>query len=54
MPGQAKIVSVTTEKAISEPSSRPRIVTIGIMMFLRMCTSTIRDDESPLALAKRT
>ena len=33
MPGQANTVSVTTEKAISPPNSRPSTVTTGIIMF---------------------
>ena len=51
MPGQAKIVSVTTEKAITEPISRPSTVTIGIRMFL----STWTQDHAarPQALGAR-
>ena len=54
MPGQAKIVSVTTEKATSEPNSSPSTVTIGIMMFLRMWTPMIRLCDRPLARANLT
>ena len=54
MPGQANTVSVTTEKAIRPPSSRPSTVTTGIRMFFRTCTSTTRRDESPLARANFT
>ena len=51
IPGQAKTVSVTTEKAINPPSSKPRTVTTGIMMFFRRWTMISLDSLSPLALA---
>ena len=51
IPGQAKTVSVTTEKAINPPSSNPRTVTTGIMMFFRRWTMISLDSLSPLALA---
>ena len=54
MPGQANTVSVTTAKAIIEPSSRPTTVTIGIRMFFSTCTPTMRVRDRPLARAKRT
>ena len=54
MPGQAKIDSVTTENASSEPNSRPITVTTGIMMFFNTCTPTTRMFDRPLARAKRT
>ena len=53
MPGQAKMLSVTTANAITEPNSRPTMVTIGIMMFFSTCTPMMRESESPLARAKR-
>ena len=54
MPGQANTVSVTTAKAIIEPSSSPITVTTGIMMVLSTCTTTMRVRDRPLARAKRT
>ena len=48
MPGQAKIVSVTTEKATRLPNSRPSTVTTGIRMFLSRCTPTMRRCVEPL------
>ncbi|MNC90434.1 hypothetical protein D3C83_65330 [compost metagenome] len=54
MPGQAKTVSVTTEKAIRPPSSRPSTVTTGMRMFFSTCTSTTREDDRPLARANLT
>ena len=54
MPGQAKIDSVTIAKAITEPSSRPITVTIGIRMFFRTCTPITRRGASPLARANFT
>ena len=38
MPGQANTLSVTTEKAMVEPSSSPTTVTTGIRMFLNTWT----------------
>ena len=54
MPGQAKIVSVTIANAMRPPNSTPTTVTIGIMMFLRTCTETMRRSDSPLARANFT
>ena len=54
MPGHAKIDSVTTAKAMVEPSSSPITVTIGIRMFLNTWTNTTRRIGRPLARAKRT
>ena len=54
MPGQAKMVSVTTEKAITEPNCSAITVTMGIMMFLSTWTPTMRELESPLARANLT
>ena len=54
MPGQAKTVSVTTAKAIMEPSSSPSTVTMGIMMFLSTCTKRMRVSDTPLARANFT
>ena len=51
IPGQAKIVSVTTENAMRLPNSRPSTVTTGIMMFFRRWTPTMRLLERPLARA---
>ena len=47
MPGQEKIVSVITEKAIKDPNSSPMTVTRGIETFLRMCTKTTLLPDSP-------
>ena len=54
MPGQAKIDSVTTEKAMVLPNSSPVTVTTGIRMFLKTCTKVTRKGESPLARANFT
>ena len=48
MPGHAKIDSVTIAKAITEPSSRPITVTIGMRMFLSTCTPITRPWREPL------
>ena len=48
MPGQAKTLSVTTAKAMVEPSSRPSTVTTGIMMFFSTWTKITRDGRQPL------
>ena len=54
MPGQENTVSVTTAKAIIEPSSRPSTDTTGIMMFLSTCTNRMRVSDTPLARANFT
>ena len=54
MPGHANTVSVTTAKAIMEPSSRPITVTTGIRITLSTCTPMMRTGRRPLARAKRT
>ena len=54
MPGQAKIVSVTTAKATREPNSRPMTVTIGIRMYLRTWTPITRRGGRPFARANLT
>ena len=54
VPGQAKIDSVTMAKAITDPSSRPITVTIGIMMFFSTCTPMTRRGPRPLARANFT
>ena len=36
IPGHANTVSVTVEKAIKEPNSRPITVTIGIKIFFKI------------------
>ena len=35
IPGQANTVSVTVEKAINEPNSKPTTVTMGINIFFK-------------------
>ena len=54
VPGQAKIDSVTMANAMTEPSSRPITVTMGIRMFLSTCTPITRPCERPLARANFT
>ena len=54
MPGQANTLSVTTAKAMVEPSSSPTTVTTGIMMFFSTCTKITRAGVSPLARANLT
>ena len=44
-------VSVTTAKAMTEPISRPRTVTIGMRMLRKAWTKTTRAVDSPFALA---
>ena len=48
VPGQAKIDSVTIAKAITEPSSSPITVTIGIRMFFSTCTPITRRGSEAL------
>ncbi len=54
LPGQAKIDSVTIAKAITEPSSRPITVTMGMRMFFNTCTPITRPGPRPLARANFT
>ena len=51
MPGQAKIVSVTTAKASMEPISRPTTVISGIKIVFMTWTPTMRRSVRPLARA---
>ncbi|MNO09731.1 hypothetical protein D3C81_2331090 [compost metagenome] len=54
MPGQAKIDSVTMANAMIEPNWSAITVTIGIRIFLRTCTPTMRELDKPLARANFT
>ena len=54
VPGQAKIDSVTIANAITDPSSRPITVTIGIRMFFSTCTPITRPGPRPFARANLT
>ena len=46
--------TMTTEKAMVEPSSSPTTVTTGIRMFLNTWTKVTREGERPLARANFT
>ena len=54
MPGHEKIVSVTTEKAMTEPNSSPTIVTTGMSVFFRTWVRITEPSDRPLARAVRT
>ena len=49
---RANTVEWLVEKAIKEPNSSPITVTIGIKIFFKIWTKTIRFSDKPLALAK--
>src|SRR5690606_1835702 len=53
-PGHEKMLSVTTAKAMVEPSSSPSTVTSGISVLRSTCTPTTRSGDRPLARANLT
>jgi hypothetical protein len=54
MPGQEKMVSVSTAPPSSVPVSRPITVMTGTRALRSACTNTTRAGDRPLARAVRT
>jgi hypothetical protein len=54
IPGQAKIVSMTTAPLTKVASSSPRTVTIGIAAFFRACRVTMLRRLRPFASSATT